>query len=60
MSTPPAFAVLGLGEAGSAIARDLAAAGTRVVGFDPVRPAPDGVETAASAGGRRRAGQRWC
>ena len=50
MSTPPAFAVLGLGEAGTAIARDLAAAGTRVLGFDPAQPAPDGVETAASPG----------
>ena len=29
------IAVLGLGEAGSAIAADLAAAGTRVLGFDP-------------------------
>ena len=44
MSAPPAIAVLGLGEAGSAIAADLAAAGARVLGFDPVQPAPDGVE----------------
>ena len=49
MSAPPAIAVLGLGEAGSAIAADLAAAGARVLGFDPVRPAPDGIEPAADA-----------
>jgi 3-hydroxyisobutyrate dehydrogenase-like beta-hydroxyacid dehydrogenase len=41
--------VLGLGEAGSAIARDLVAAGARVRGFDPVQPAPDGVEPAPDA-----------
>jgi 3-hydroxyisobutyrate dehydrogenase-like beta-hydroxyacid dehydrogenase len=42
------IAVIGLGEAGSAIARDLAAAGAAVVGFDPaVRDG--GVERAASA-----------
>ena len=40
MSAPPTIAVLGLGEAGSAIAADLAAAGARVVGFDPVQPRP--------------------
>jgi 3-hydroxyisobutyrate dehydrogenase-like beta-hydroxyacid dehydrogenase len=45
------IAVLGLGEAGSAIAADLAAAGTRVTGFDPARPAPDGVEAATDAAG---------
>lgn len=44
MSSPPTIAVLGLGEAGSAIAVDLAAAGVRVLGFDPAQPAPDGVE----------------
>ena len=49
MTAPPAIAVLGMGEAGSAIAIDLAAAGNRVLGFDPVQPAPEGVETAASA-----------
>jgi 3-hydroxyisobutyrate dehydrogenase-like beta-hydroxyacid dehydrogenase len=43
------IAVLGLGEAGSAIARDAAAAGARVRGFDPVRPAPEGVEPARDA-----------
>jgi 3-hydroxyisobutyrate dehydrogenase-like beta-hydroxyacid dehydrogenase len=41
--------VLGLGEAGSAIARDLVGAGARVRGFDPVQPAPDGVEAAPDA-----------
>ena len=45
MTAPPAIAVLGLGEAGSAIAIDLAAAGNRVLGFDPVAPAPEGVES---------------
>jgi 3-hydroxyisobutyrate dehydrogenase-like beta-hydroxyacid dehydrogenase len=50
VSAPPAIAVLGLGEAGSAIAADLAAAGARVLGFDPARPLPAGVETAAHAG----------
>jgi 3-hydroxyisobutyrate dehydrogenase-like beta-hydroxyacid dehydrogenase len=36
-------AVLGLGEAGGAIARDLAEAGAVVRGYDPVVPAPDGI-----------------
>ncbi|MFJ3799851.1 DUF1932 domain-containing protein [Streptomyces sp. NPDC090088] len=36
-------AVLGLGEAGGAIADDLAAAGARVRGYDPRVPAPHGV-----------------
>lgn len=36
-------AVLGLGEAGGEIARDLAAAGARVRGHDPRVPAPPGV-----------------
>jgi 3-hydroxyisobutyrate dehydrogenase-like beta-hydroxyacid dehydrogenase len=44
--SPLTVAVLGLGEAGGEIARDLAAAGVRVRGFDPVRPAPPGVEAA--------------
>ncbi|GAA0470232.1 hypothetical protein Ade02nite_33320 [Paractinoplanes deccanensis] len=39
-----AVAVLGLGEAGSRIAADLAAAGATVFGFDPAVDAPDGVE----------------
>jgi len=43
------IAVLGLGEAGSAIARDAAAAGARVRGFDPVRAAPEGVDPAPDA-----------
>jgi 3-hydroxyisobutyrate dehydrogenase-like beta-hydroxyacid dehydrogenase len=42
------IAVIGLGEAGSAIARDLRAAGAAVVGFDPAVP-DGGVEPAASA-----------
>jgi len=46
-SPPVTVAVLGLGEAGSLIARDLAAAGARVRGFDPAVPAPPGVEPAA-------------
>jgi len=40
------IAVLGLGEAGSLIARDLAAAGAAVRGFDPRAPAPAGVTAA--------------
>jgi 3-hydroxyisobutyrate dehydrogenase-like beta-hydroxyacid dehydrogenase len=39
----PVIAVLGLGEAGSAIAADLAAAGAVVRGFDPVVPAGPGI-----------------
>jgi 3-hydroxyisobutyrate dehydrogenase-like beta-hydroxyacid dehydrogenase len=46
MTAPPAIAVLGLGEAGAAIASDIAMAGNRVIGFDPVQPAPEGVESA--------------
>jgi 3-hydroxyisobutyrate dehydrogenase-like beta-hydroxyacid dehydrogenase len=42
------IAVLGFGEAGSAIARDLVAAGASVRGFDPMVPAPAGVTDAAS------------
>jgi len=49
MTAPPAIAVLGLGEAGAAIASDIAMTGNRVIGFDPVQPAPDGIEPAASA-----------
>lgn len=41
-------AVLGLGEAGAAIAGDLAAAGARVVGFDPRADAGDTVPRAES------------
>lgn len=39
----PVIAVLGLGEAGSAIAADLAAAGASVRGFDPAVPAGPGI-----------------
>jgi len=38
---------LGLGEAGSLIARDLAAAGVEVRGWDPLVPEAEGVETTA-------------
>jgi 3-hydroxyisobutyrate dehydrogenase-like beta-hydroxyacid dehydrogenase len=44
----PVIAVLGLGEAGGAIATDLAAAGAQVRGFDPAVSPPPGVEPAAS------------
>jgi 3-hydroxyisobutyrate dehydrogenase-like beta-hydroxyacid dehydrogenase len=40
---PPAIALLGLGEAGSEIARDLVAAGADVRGYDPRVPPPEGV-----------------
>jgi 3-hydroxyisobutyrate dehydrogenase-like beta-hydroxyacid dehydrogenase len=47
---PLTVAVLGLGEAGSAIAADLVAAGASVRGFDPaVADAPAGVELAPDA-----------
>jgi 3-hydroxyisobutyrate dehydrogenase-like beta-hydroxyacid dehydrogenase len=47
---PLTVAVLGLGEAGSAIAGDLVAAGVAVRGFDPaLAEAPAGVELAADA-----------
>jgi 3-hydroxyisobutyrate dehydrogenase-like beta-hydroxyacid dehydrogenase len=42
------IAVIGLGEAGSEIARDLVAAGAAVCGFDPMAPAVDGVDLAGS------------
>jgi 3-hydroxyisobutyrate dehydrogenase-like beta-hydroxyacid dehydrogenase len=45
---PMTVAVLGLGEAGGTIARDLVAAGVRVRGYDPALPAPPGVTSAAS------------
>ena len=41
------IAVLGFGEAGSLIARDLVAAGAVVRGYDPAVPAPAGVAGAA-------------
>jgi 3-hydroxyisobutyrate dehydrogenase-like beta-hydroxyacid dehydrogenase len=40
--------VLGLGEAGSAIGRDLAAAGVTVRGYDPVVAAPEGIVATGS------------
>ena len=48
MSEPLSVAVLGLGEAGAAIARDLAEAGARVAGFDPREGAGDGLPRADS------------
>lgn len=48
MSSLPAVGVLGLGEAGSAIAADLVAVGCDVRGWDPVA-APEGVPRARSA-----------
>ena len=48
MTAPPAIAVLGLGEAGAAIASDIAPTGNRVVGYDPIQSPPDGIEAAAT------------
>lgn len=49
-TTTLTVAVLGLGEAGSAIAADLVAGGAQVRGFDPAAPAgPNGVHTVADA-----------
>ncbi|TDD26941.1 NAD(P)-dependent oxidoreductase [Actinomadura sp. KC06] len=48
----PTIAVLGLGEAGSAIAGDLAAAGAVVRGYDPAVPAPEHI---VGAGGEAEA-----
>jgi 3-hydroxyisobutyrate dehydrogenase-like beta-hydroxyacid dehydrogenase len=45
---PLTVAVLGLGEAGSAIATDIGAAGARVVGFDPRPEAGQGIARAES------------
>ena len=45
-------AVLGLGEAGSTISRDLVAAGVAVRGYDPAAAAPEGV--VATGGGSQR------
>jgi 3-hydroxyisobutyrate dehydrogenase-like beta-hydroxyacid dehydrogenase len=45
----PSIAMIGLGEAGSAIATDLVDAGARVRGWDPVASAPKGVEAANDA-----------
>jgi len=52
VSAAPAFALLGLGEAGTAIAADLVAAGATVRGWDPVREPPPGV---VAAGDEREA-----
>lgn len=49
MSDAPAIGMVGLGEAGSAIAADLLAAGVSVRGWDPVASGPDGVEPARDA-----------
>jgi 3-hydroxyisobutyrate dehydrogenase-like beta-hydroxyacid dehydrogenase len=46
----PAIGMIGLGEAGSAIATDLVAAGATVRGWDPVAAVPEGVEPASGAG----------
>jgi 3-hydroxyisobutyrate dehydrogenase-like beta-hydroxyacid dehydrogenase len=51
MTSAHVVAVLGLGEAGSRLAADLAAAGVEVRGFDPATvSAPEGVERAADPG----------
>ena len=53
------IAVLGLGEAGSVIARDLAAAGARVRGYDPAVTAAEPIlDTASEAEAARR--RTWC
>ena len=44
----PTIAVLGLGEAGGAIARGLVTAGAAVRGYDPAVPAADGIGDATS------------
>jgi 3-hydroxyisobutyrate dehydrogenase-like beta-hydroxyacid dehydrogenase len=49
LSGAPSVAMLGLGEAGSALAADLIAAGCAVRGWDPVASGPEGVEAAADA-----------
>lgn len=49
MSRAPAIGVLGLGEAGFAIAADLVAAGATVRGWDPVAPPPPEVQAAEDA-----------
>jgi 3-hydroxyisobutyrate dehydrogenase-like beta-hydroxyacid dehydrogenase len=49
MSESPAIGMIGLGEAGTAIATDLVSAGSAVRGWDPVASAPEGVETAGDA-----------
>src|SRR4051812_16684595 len=49
MNGAPAVAMIGMGEAGSAIAIDLVSAGASVRGWDPVAAPPDGVEPASDA-----------
>jgi len=49
MSEGPAIGMVGLGEAGTAIATDLVSAGAAVRGWDPVAPCPEGVEAASDA-----------
>ncbi|MGD1059407.1 MAG: DUF1932 domain-containing protein [Solirubrobacteraceae bacterium] len=50
VDNPPSVALLGLGEAGSAIAADLVAAGCAVSGWDPVpKPVHDAVRLASGA-----------
>jgi 3-hydroxyisobutyrate dehydrogenase-like beta-hydroxyacid dehydrogenase len=44
-----AIGLIGMGEAGSAIATDLVAAGASVRGWDPIASAPEGVEAASDA-----------
>ena len=45
----PSIGMIGLGEAGSAIAVDLVAAGASVRGWDPASAVPDGVQPASDA-----------
>ena len=63
----PAIGMVGLGEAGSAIAIDLLAAGATVRGWDPVAAMPKGVEPANDAAGAASgtdvvisANSSWC
>jgi 3-hydroxyisobutyrate dehydrogenase-like beta-hydroxyacid dehydrogenase len=49
LSDAPAIGMIGMGEAGAAIAADLVVAGSAVRGWDPVASAPEGVEPAADA-----------
>lgn len=56
-TSPPVIALLGLGEAGSNFATDLASSGVTVRAFDPKVPAPDNIVACASdAGAARGAG----
>lgn len=49
--TPPRIGVLGFGEAGGEISRDLVSAGADVQGFDPRVPAPPGVRACSDKAG---------